>query len=130
MPDILRSVSGTRFAVAFLKAQFAARGESAKVATKVPSPRPPKFVKVRQMGAVRANVVQVAPMVLFECWADDDVVAEDLGILAESLITALPDLSPACTRVTDVGGLYCDVDPDSNTPRWIFTKQLYLRAAL
>lgn len=82
------------------------------------------------MGSSRANVVQVAPMVLFECWADDPIAAEDLGILTESLINALPDLSTDCSRVNEVGGLYQDVDPDSGTPRWIFTKQIYLRASV
>lgn len=129
MSEILPTPSGVAVTVAYLKAQFASRGETAKVASKIPSPRPAKFVKVRLMGGTRSDVVRYAPMLVFECWANDDITAENLGILTEALVNSMPDLLPACTSVIEVGGLVDQPDPDSQSPRYVFTKQIYLRAA-
>lgn len=128
--EILRAPSGVAFAVAYLRAQFTARGETAVVGSKVRDPRPARFVKVRLMGGTRSDVVRYAPMLTFECWAGDDIAASDLGSLTEALIDALPDLSTDCTRVVEVGGLVDQPDPDSGSPRYVFTKQIYLRAAV
>ena len=131
MVEILRAPSGVGFAVAFLKAQYTARGESAGVGSKIRAPRPPRFTKVRLMGGIRPDIARYAPMITFECWgrdAQDELVAEDLGTLTESLINSLPDLDSRCSRVTEVGGLAWQPDPDSGAARYVFTKQLYLRS--
>lgn len=130
MVEILVPPSGVAFAVAFLKAQFLEHGESAEVGSKVRDPRPARFVKVRLMGGTRSDVVRYAPMLTFECWAGDGIDAESLGNLTEALINSLPDLSPDCTRVVEVGGLIDQPDPDSGSPRYVFTKQVYLRSSV
>lgn len=126
MVEILRSADGVAVAVAYLKGQFTARGETASVSSKVPNPRPAKFVKVRVMGGFRPDQSRYAPMLTFECWGPDDVTASDLGRLTEALIEAMPDLHDGCTHVVQVGGLINQPDPESGSPRFVFTKQIYL----
>jgi hypothetical protein len=128
--EITRAPSAIAVTVAFLKEQFTAHGETAAVGSKIRDPRPSKFVRVRLMGGFRPDIARVAPMVVFECWANDDVAAESLGILTEALVNAMPDLLPICTRVVEVGGLGEQSDPESGSPRYVFTKQLYLRSTV
>lgn len=130
MVEILRAPSGVGFVVAFLKAQYTARGESAGVGSKIRDPRPPRFTKVRLMGGMRPDVARYAPMLTFECWAPDELAAEDLGSLTEALLNSLPDLDSRCSRVVEVGGLVWQPDPDSGAARYVFTKQLYLRLSV
>lgn len=130
MVEILATPSGVGVTVAFLKAQYAAHGETAPVRSKIPNPRPPKFTRVRLMGGTRSAVVRYAPMLVFECWAPDDIAAENLGILTEALVNAWPDIDSACTNVVEVGGLIYQPDPDTNTDRYVFTKQIYLRSTV
>ncbi len=130
MVEILATPSGTAVAVAFLKAKYAAHGETALVRSKIPRSRPPKFTRVRLMGGTRFDVVRYAPMLTFECWAPDDIAAENLGILTEALVNAWPDIDSACNKVVEVGGLIYQPDPDTNTDRYVFTKQCYLRSVV
>lgn len=128
--EITKVTSGVAFVVAFLKEQYSLHSETAAVGSKIRDPRPARFTKVRSMGGFRPNIAQYAPMINFECWAPDEIAAEQLGSLTEALITSLPDLSPACTSVVEVGGLAYQPDPSSDTPRFTFTKQIYLRSAI
>ena len=130
MVEILRTPDGVAVVVAFLKAQFTAHGETAGVGSKIRDPRPAKFVKVRLLGGTRSDVVRYAPMLVFECWAADEITAHDLGSLTEALVNAMPDLYDGCTKVTEIGGLYDQPDPDSGTPRAIFSKQIYLTSSV
>jgi hypothetical protein len=128
MVEILRAPDGVAVAVAYLRAQFTARGETAVVGSKIRDPRPAKFVKVRLMGGVRTES-RYAPMLVFECWGrddKDDITAQALGSLTEALMDAMPDLHDACTRVVEVGGLVDQPDPATGAARYVFTKQIYL----
>jgi hypothetical protein len=80
------------------------------------------------MGGMRPDLARYAPMLTIECWAEDELSAEDLGTLTEALLTSLPDLNTGCTRVVEVGGLVWQPDPDTGAARYVFTKQLYLRS--
>jgi hypothetical protein len=124
--EILQTTDGVAVVVAYLKGQFTAHSETASVGSKIRDPRPAKFVKVRLMGGFRPDQGRHAPMITFECWAADDVTASDLGRLTEALIDAMPDQHDACTRVVQVGGLINQPDPVSGSPRFVFTKQIYL----
>lgn len=121
---------GVAFAVAYLRDAYATQGESALVGSKIRDPRPVKFTKVRLMGGFDPDVVRYAPMLLFECWAADDMVACDLGRLTLALVNAMPDANTGCTRVVSVGGLVDQPDPDTGSPRYVFTKQIYLRSTV
>jgi hypothetical protein len=126
MVEILQTSDGVAVVVAYLKGQFTAHGETAAVGSKIRDPRPARFVKVRLMGGHRADKGRHAPMLVFECWGPDDVAASDLGRLTEALMDAMPDLHDGCTRVVEVGGLVNQPDPESGSPRFVFTKQIYL----
>jgi len=126
MVEVLRVPDGVAVVVAYLKGQFTARGETASVGSKIRDPRPVKFVRVRVMGGFRPDLGRSAPMLTFECWAADDVTASDLGRFTEALIDAMPDLHDGCTHVVQVGGLVNQPDPESGSPRFVFTKQIYL----
>jgi hypothetical protein len=128
--EILASADGVAVAVTYLRAKFTARGETSIVGSKIRDPRPAKFVKVRLMGTSTFDIVRSAPMLTFECWAATDIDAWNLGRLTEALIVAMPDQSTSCTRVVDVGGLVDQPDPDSGSPRYVFTKQLYLSTSV
>lgn len=54
----------------------------ADVATKVPNPRPDKFVRVTRAGGQGRNLVQSDPRLLIECWAPDSVSALNLARMA------------------------------------------------
>lgn len=128
--EIIRATPATATLVAFLRAEFAARSETATVGTRIREPRPAKFVKVRLMGGSRSDLVRYGSMLTIECWAGDEITAEALGSLTEALIVAMPDLVDQCTRVVDVGGLVEQPDPDSGSPRYVFTKMIYLRSTV
>ena len=130
MVEILASADGVAAAVAYLRAQFSTRGETAVVASQVRDPRPPRFVTVRLMGTARYDLVRSVPLLTFECWAATGVDAFNLGRLTEALITSMPDLMDACTQVVDVGGLVDQPDPDSGSPRYVFSKQIFLAVSV
>lgn len=116
--------------VAFLKAQFASRNETAKVASKVPNPRPNRLVRVSYGGGVRADLVHDAARVTFDSWDVDEVSAAGLHRLTRAIMGSLiegGDLSSGWTaQVKEVGnpGLY--PDPDTNLPRFQFTAELLI----
>ncbi len=57
-----------------------------RVATKVPNPRPKKFVRISRIGGSRTNPVTDQATLLFECWAATDVDAEELAnLVSDSL---------------------------------------------
>ena len=128
--DILKAPSGIRAVVAYLKSEYTSRSETALVGTDIRDPRPTKFTRVRLMGGTRQAMVLYGAMITFECWAPTDILAEDLAILTEALIWAMPDRVDACSRVVDVGGIGDQRDPDSGSPRFVFTKQIYLRSTV
>lgn len=113
--------------VAFLKAQFASRGETAKVASKVPNPRPNRLVRVSYAGGVRANVGYDAPRVTFDSWDQDEVAAAALHRLTRAVMGSIEGQTigsnwVAQAKETGNPGLY--PDPDTNLPRFQFTCEL------
>lgn len=130
MVDILRSLDTAAVIVSFLKGQYTARSETAGVGTRLPATTPAKFTRVRVMGGRRSDMVRYASVVVFECYGTTDMIACGLARLTEALVHSMEDQVNSCTRVVDVGGLMDQPDPDSNTPRYVFTKQIYLRSTV
>ena len=120
--------------VAFLKAELTARGESAKVGTKVPANRPARMVKVTRTGGLRRNLMTDSPQLTFECWAATDADAAGLAGLVRAVVGAassLPlPLGAQCSRVQEVGGPVSFPDPDTALPRYHFTMSLELRGQI
>ncbi|WP_166140845.1 hypothetical protein [Nocardioides ochotonae] len=101
-----------------------------RVVTRVPNPRPDRFVRVVRVGGNRRNLVTDSAMVVVEAWAPDDVAASELARLARAYVGALEGetVGGAFTRrVTEVAGPQNLPDPTSATPRYVFTVALDLR---
>lgn len=122
----LAAVSAATVLVADLKAQYATRGITAVVGTRIRDPRPQRFTRLRLNGGGR-GVVTSKPMITVECWAETDTAAEELALITEGLIDTLPDRVGICYKISHVGGLADIPDPDSGNPRYVFTKVLHLR---
>ena len=75
--------------VQFLSSEFAARGDSVHVSTRMPSPRPEKAVRVTRTGGGRTNVGMDAPQVLFECWASSDYESSELARITRALVGSM-----------------------------------------
>ena len=101
------------------------------VSTRIPNPRPDRHVKVTRAGGNRANLVQERPLLIIECWGPDSVAAFDLAADAWSALDA--------ANGTVVNGIALDFptnslaspismpDPDTSSPRYQFTCQVYAR---
>ena len=126
MPEVLIAVDAIAAVVSDLRAEYTARSITATVGSKIRDPRPPSFTRVRLMGGGE-GVVSSNPMVLFECWATTDSAAYNLALLTEGLVNTLPDRLGICSGITHVGGPVDSPDPDSGSPRFVFTKVLHLR---
>jgi hypothetical protein len=72
MPDAVAVVS------ARLRARLAARGITAPVGSTVPTPRPPRFVRLERIGGSTHSIVTDRPRLDVHCWGADEGDAHDL----------------------------------------------------
>lgn len=126
MTEPLVAVDAIAAVVADLKSQYTTRSVTASVGSNIRDPRPASFTRVRLMGGGE-GVVASNPMMLFECWASSDTAAYALALLTEGLVNSIPDRLGICSDITHVGGPVDSPDPDSGSPRFVFTKVLHLR---
>lgn len=119
-PDVQALVVG------FLKAQFAALGESAKVAGRVPSPAvPARFVRVDVGSANERNRVVAEPLLILQAYAKSEPEAYALCERARALVRSMPEHDD--DRVAGCGGSSLPVpfpNPDSSMARYQCTVQL------
>lgn len=133
-PDIEKTL------VEYLTAQLAAASDTAKVATRIPDPRPPRMVRVvRNDRILRQDVedregrrgpdlILDRPRVVVEC-TDDSGVAADLAALIRGILSAA---APGylgtvwCEYIEDVG-LQNDTDPATAAPRHAIIADLIVR---
>ncbi|MBO0747280.1 MAG: hypothetical protein J2O47_02950 [Acidimicrobiaceae bacterium] len=105
------------------------------VVTRVPNPRPPRFVRLIRVGGGRANRITDSPMVTFEAWADPktgggDVAAFELARTARAHINGLAGSWAGgvwVRRVVDIAGPPSYPDPETGTSRYQMTLQLDVR---
>lgn len=112
--------------------QLAAEAEPVPVVTKIPKPRPEKFIRLRRTGGPRRDLVTDQPQVTIEAWAGTDEEAHDLAQLARAILSGLPGTTidgVAVYRVDELGGPVDLPDPDSAQSRYTFTIQVALRGA-
>lgn len=125
-PDSQALVAGA------IRAALQLRSDTATVASRVPMPRPERFVLVRRLGGMRRNVAVDEPTLGIEVWADDDDDAITLAQLVRGIALALPgaDLDgTTVSDVTEVAGVQLLPDPTSDQPRAVFTISVALRGA-
>lgn len=127
MTEVLIAPDAEAVVIAGLAAGLAARGDTASVSTRIPSPRPGRLVRVRRRGGPRTDLVIDNPLILLECWAPTETDAADLAALVAGLFAALDGQAVAGHTILHaeiLGGPSNDPDPDSATPRYTLTGQL------
>lgn len=113
----------------YLGAEFGLRGEMARVGTKVPNPRPNRFVRITAAGGGERAIVLSSRTVIFECWDTDDPAASALAELSYAIMRAAQwDAAvPTIRNVATVGAPASFPDPDTGTSRYQFTLSVDLR---
>lgn len=113
---------------AYLYDALAARGPAVPVVTRVPDPRPQRFVRIERVGGTALDRVTDRPRLSFECWALAEDEATDLATLARALVLAIPGWRGAVAYdVVDVGGPNTSPDPVSGQERSSFAVEVSLR---
>lgn len=115
--------------VSYLNACLVAAEDPARASTRVPNPRPPRFVRVMLTGTVRRSVSRRDAQVTVECW---DAIAPDAAALADDVADWLEALDVGASHVPQgpdgwLGGPHSQQDPDSGSPRYVMTVLLRQR---
>ncbi|WP_411094323.1 hypothetical protein [Streptomyces sp. 021-3] len=123
MPDAVAVVTG------YLRAALATAGEPVPVVSRVPNPRPPRFVRVERIGGTRQTVVSDRPRLDFHAWAGTEADAADLAELVRALVAAIPGVHDGVTVywAREVGGPQWLPDDVSGTPRYAFAAEIHMR---
>ncbi|WP_240801624.1 hypothetical protein [Streptomyces sp. A1136] len=122
MPDAVAVVTG------YLRARLAARGDTAPVGSRVPSPRPARFVRIERIGGPASSPVTDRPRLDVHCWGADEVSAHDLMQLCRALLGAARGAYSGTTLARPaVGGPQWLPDPASGQARFAFTFDITLR---
>lgn len=98
------------------------------VSTRVPNPRPSRFVRVWRTGGPVTLRVMDRPVVTVEAWGADEVGAHDLAEQARSLLLDGARRRTAGLHTVAVQSMYSDPDPDTGIPRYTITATVSVRA--
>lgn len=98
------------------------------VGTKVPNPRPARFIRVWRSGGSATNEVLDVPHITVTAWGTSTTDASNLASIAREALFNEYTAMPLVRRVTEVGGLYYDPDPTTGIDRYTFTVSLRIRA--
>lgn len=140
MPEVIVFPDATVLYCDYLRAELTARGYTGiHVGTRVPNPRPTRFIRVLRTGGSRRNLVVDDTMLTVEAWADAEEDAQDLAQLARALIAATRGTMLAGTAVYTVddvtgpgalpSGPTFVPDPLSAQPRFSFSMVVAVRGA-
>lgn len=113
-----------------LRTELAAIGDGAVVGTRVPSPRPARFVVLRRVGGNRPTLVSDAATVTVEAWDNNEAAAQQLAQRCRAFIKATEGDSVAGVpvyRIDEFAGPALLPDPASNQPRYTQTLSIHLR---
>lgn len=97
--------------------------------SKIPDPRPAKFVLVKRTGGPRDSIVTETAQVTIEAWADSSVDAEDLALTCRAHLQALAGFG-SFYRVDEFSGPADLPDPQSHQSRWTWTIAVQQRGHL
>lgn len=97
------------------------------VSTKIPNPRPARFVRAWRTGGVALNRVIDQAQITVTCTAPNSVQASDDARAARAALLNDYTSMPLVRGVEEVSGPYFDPDPDTNEDRYSFTVRLNIR---
>lgn len=113
---------------AYLRGAIAEHGAPVPVHTRVPNPRPPKFIRIERIGGTRVDRITDRPRLDIHCWAATEAEATDLALLARALLFAMPGWRGSVAYdVAEVGGPNTLPDPTSGQERVVFAVEVSLR---
>jgi hypothetical protein len=122
MPDAVAVVAG------YLRAALAARGNSAPVGSRVPSPRPARFVRIERIGGPANTPVTDRPRLDVHCWGSDEGDAHDLMQLCRALLGAARGAYGGTVLARPVtGGPQFLPDAETGAARYAFTLDITMR---
>lgn len=107
--------------VAGLPALLASHEETAPIHTRIPNPRPSRFLRLLRTGGSRANLVTGQAQVTYECWDDSSAAAEMFARTTQAVLLALRGETVGGAfvhRVQEVGGPQDLPDPHSEQARF------------
>jgi hypothetical protein len=118
-PDVAAAVIGA------LTTQLPALSfSSTGVYSRVPNPRPSRFVLVFRTGGSRANLVTDGAQLTFEAWASSDAEAHDLAQAVRAIVGGLEHTLTGSVPIYGVDELAGPVnlpDPTSDQSRFTFS---------
>lgn len=113
---------------AYLRDALVERGVDVPVVTRVPSPRPARFVRLERVGGARLDLVTDRPRIDVHCWGDTEEAVADLVQVVRALVLAIPGYrGVAAYDVAEVGGPNTAPDPVSEQERASFAVEVSLR---
>ena len=98
--------------------------------TTIPTDRPARFVRTIRTGGYLANGVTDVARLTFECWAQKKVDAQADAQQVRAAVLALRGVTLSGVkvhRVEEISAPMDSPDPDSSTPRYVLTHEVYLR---
>ena len=127
MAESLAPVDAESFAVAQLRAGMTARGDTATVATKVPTTRPSRMVRVSLADTYTVTLAHFGSALLVECWAPTEAAAGLLARRAYGILRALADHDQV-VGFEEVGGIVNFADETG--PRYQSTISLLMNGEI
>lgn len=130
MNNLVVFPDATALAIAYLGPILEEHEWSVPVVSKVPNPRPTRFVRVRRVGGGNPTIVSDAATLAIECWADESEDAHDLAQLAWAVVRAMRNShidGHTVYMVQTFAGPTDLPDPTSGQPRYTFTVSLHTR---
>lgn len=100
-----------------------------ELGTRKPTPFTPPFIAVRRAGGVSDAIVLDHPRVDVQVWHATDQDAQDLAQLARALLLAMPGTG-GVIRARDFSGPTPIPDPETTSPRYLFTVELAMRGQI
>lgn len=117
--------------VSKLRAELAARSDTAHVSTRILNPRTDRSVRVFRSGGTRKNLVVDSPQITIQCWGITAPDASELCRLCRAVLSvnrgAWRHGGVQAYGYDEVGGPAFFPDPDTNLPRYQFTCLLDVR---
>lgn len=99
------------------------------VGTKVPNPRPRRFVRAYRSGGAASNRVLEIAQITVEAEAESSTRAYELASACREEFLQKYTRMPLVRGVEEIGGLYYAPDPDTNIDRYRFTVAVTIRAS-
>lgn len=122
MPDAVAVVGD------YLRARLVARGITAPVGSRVPSPRPARFVRIERIGGPQSSPVTDRPRLDIHCWGADEGDAHDLmQVCRAELGAARGKFGDTTLARPETGGPMFLPDAESGQARFAFTLDITMR---